>query len=83
MSDFRRETDLLAARDVPADAFWGIHTLRAMKNFPWPSGRYTAAWSMRMAPSNWQTWSKSAAPSRKTRCSWPSAANLLKIANDQ
>ena len=30
----RRETDLLGTRDVPADALWGIHTLRAMENFP-------------------------------------------------
>ena len=30
----RRETDLLGSRDVPADALWGIHTLRAMENFP-------------------------------------------------
>lgn len=34
MTDFRCETDLLGARDVPADALWGIHTLRAMENFP-------------------------------------------------
>jgi aspartate ammonia-lyase len=34
MTDFRRETDLLGPRDVPADALWGIHTLRAMENFP-------------------------------------------------
>ena len=34
MTDFRRETDLLGSRDVPADALWGIHTLRAMENFP-------------------------------------------------
>jgi aspartate ammonia-lyase len=32
--EYRRETDLLGARDVPADALWGIHTLRAMENFP-------------------------------------------------
>lgn len=25
----RREHDLLGDRDVPADAYWGIHTLRA------------------------------------------------------
>ena len=32
--DYRTETDLLGSRDVPADALWGIHTLRAMENFP-------------------------------------------------
>ncbi|MFI2618544.1 aspartate ammonia-lyase [Streptomyces sp. NPDC018584] len=30
----RREHDLLGDRDVPADAYWGIHSLRAMENFP-------------------------------------------------
>ena len=34
MTDFRREIDLLGPRDVPADALWGIHTLRAIENFP-------------------------------------------------
>jgi len=30
----RREHDLLGDRDVPADAYYGVHTLRAMENFP-------------------------------------------------
>ena len=30
----RLERDLLGAREVPADALWGIHTLRAVENFP-------------------------------------------------
>ncbi len=34
MVQFRSETDLLGSREVPADALWGIHTLRAMENFP-------------------------------------------------
>ena len=34
MADYRRETDLLGTRDVPAEALWGVHTLRAMENFP-------------------------------------------------
>ena len=29
----RSEHDLLGYRDVPAEAYWGIHTLRARKNF--------------------------------------------------
>ncbi|MFF2298128.1 aspartate ammonia-lyase [Arthrobacter sp. NPDC058127] len=29
----RVETDLLGVREVPAEAYWGIHTLRAMENF--------------------------------------------------
>ena len=30
----RKEHDLLGERDVPADAYWGIHSLRARENFP-------------------------------------------------
>src|ERR1700722_6207884 len=30
----RREHDLLGGVDVPADAYWGVHTLRAVANFP-------------------------------------------------
>jgi aspartate ammonia-lyase len=32
--NMRREHDLLGYREVPADAYYGIHTLRAVKNFP-------------------------------------------------
>ena len=31
--EFRKEKDYLGERDVPADAYWGIHTLRARENF--------------------------------------------------
>ena len=30
----RREHDLLGERDVPAQAYYGVHTLRAIENFP-------------------------------------------------
>jgi aspartate ammonia-lyase len=30
----RLEHDLLGQREVPVDAYWGIHTLRARENFP-------------------------------------------------
>ena len=30
----RTEHDLLGEREVPADAYWGIHTLRALENYP-------------------------------------------------
>jgi aspartate ammonia-lyase len=43
MHDFRQETDLLGTRDVPADALYGIHTLRAVENFPL-SGRPVHPW---------------------------------------
>lgn len=33
MADTRREHDLLGDREVPATAYWGIHTLRAVENF--------------------------------------------------
>jgi len=29
----RTEEDLLGSREVPADAYWGIHTLRAIENY--------------------------------------------------
>ena len=31
---YRREADLLGEREVPADALYGIHTARALENFP-------------------------------------------------
>ncbi len=34
MSATRHEHDLLGERDIPADAYYGIHTLRAVENFP-------------------------------------------------
>ncbi len=30
----RVEHDLLGERDIPANAYWGVHTLRAIENFP-------------------------------------------------
>lgn len=30
----RHEHDMLGDRDVPAEAYWGVHTLRAVENFP-------------------------------------------------
>ena len=41
MSTTRTETDLIGSRDVPEDAYWGIHTLRAIENYPM-SGRTLA-----------------------------------------
>ncbi|MEZ4599191.1 MAG: aspartate ammonia-lyase [Syntrophotaleaceae bacterium] len=33
MSEYRKEKDLLGEREVPAEALYGIHTLRALENF--------------------------------------------------
>ena len=30
----RRESDSLGTVEVPADAYWGVHTMRALENFP-------------------------------------------------
>lgn len=30
----RLETDALGSREIPCDSLWGIHTLRALENFP-------------------------------------------------
>lgn len=32
--EYRSETDLLGSRELPATSLWGIHTLRALENFP-------------------------------------------------
>jgi len=34
MTSYRKEEDLLGARDLSADDFHGIHTVRALENFP-------------------------------------------------
>lgn len=34
MTDYRIEKDLLGERHVPADALYGIHTVRGLENFP-------------------------------------------------
>jgi aspartate ammonia-lyase len=34
MATTRIEHDLLGDREVPADAYYGVHTLRAVENFP-------------------------------------------------
>jgi aspartate ammonia-lyase len=34
LTTWRREHDLLGDRDVPAEAYYGVHTLRAVENFP-------------------------------------------------
>ena len=34
MSRIRVEEDLLGTREVPADAYYGVHTVRAVENFP-------------------------------------------------
>ena len=34
MSDVRIEKDLLGEREIPAEAYWGVHTLRAIENYP-------------------------------------------------
>ncbi len=33
-ADVRVEHDLLGARTIPAGVYWGIHTARAVENFP-------------------------------------------------
>ena len=32
--EYRTEEDLIGAMEIPADRYWGIHTERAIKNFP-------------------------------------------------
>ncbi|MHB8110544.1 MAG: aspartate ammonia-lyase [Syntrophorhabdaceae bacterium] len=42
MSEFRTEHDMLGEMDVPAGAYFGIHTQRALQNFPVSSFRVPA-----------------------------------------
>ena len=30
----RREHDFLGSKDIPLDAYWGVHSARAVENFP-------------------------------------------------
>ena len=30
----RSERDFLGSKDIPADAYWGVHSARAVENFP-------------------------------------------------
>ena len=39
----RLEKDLLGEREIPLDAYWGVHTLRAVENFPI---MWSANWSL-------------------------------------
>jgi aspartate ammonia-lyase len=39
----RRESDFLGHKDIPADAYWGVHTARAVENFP-ISGQPVGSW---------------------------------------
>jgi aspartate ammonia-lyase len=39
----RRERDFLGEREIPADAYWGVHTARAVENFP-ISGQTVSQW---------------------------------------
>ena len=41
--DHRTEHDLIGSRQIPAEALWGIHTLRAVENFPLSGRRVHAA----------------------------------------
>ncbi|HEY0818439.1 MAG TPA: aspartate ammonia-lyase [Rhizobacter sp.] len=40
----RIEQDFLGPRDIPASAYWGVHTARAVENFP-ISGQTVGGWS--------------------------------------
>jgi len=42
--DARREHDFLGERDIPFDAYWGVHTARAVENFP-ITGQAIGGWS--------------------------------------
>ena len=41
-SNFRVEHDFLGEKQIPADAYWGVHTARAVENFPISGTRISA-----------------------------------------
>ena len=41
-STFRLEHDFLGDKQIPADAYWGVHTARAVENFPISGTRISA-----------------------------------------
>jgi aspartate ammonia-lyase len=43
-TDARREHDFLGEKDIPVDAYWGVHTARAVENFP-ITGQPIGGWS--------------------------------------
>ncbi len=43
-TDTRREHDFLGEMDIPAQAYWGVHTARAVDNFP-ITGQAIGGWS--------------------------------------
>jgi aspartate ammonia-lyase len=45
----RVEQDSLGMREVPADVYWGIHTLRATENFPVSGRKVHPAWIQALA----------------------------------
>lgn len=55
----RIEHDLVGDKGVRSDAYYGVHTVRAVENFT-ITGSTIAGW---------------AAPSSRTPCPWPSARN--------
>lgn len=34
-NDYRIERDILGEKEIPNSAYWGIHTARALDNFPY------------------------------------------------
>ncbi len=49
MSKTRRERDFLGEREIPAEVYWGIQTLRAMENFPISGLRFEPEFIQAMA----------------------------------
>ena len=63
----RLEHDLLGEREIPGAAYWGVHTLRALENFP------ITKRADRSSPSSSRRWPWS---SRRRRAPTPSSAYL-------
>ncbi len=71
LNNIRIEEDLLGTREVPADAYYGVHTLRAIENFYISNSKisdipeFVRGMVMVKKPQPWPT--KSCKPFLKTR----------------
>jgi aspartate ammonia-lyase len=70
----RTEHDFLGEKQIPAAAYWGVHTARAVENFPISGTRISAMPDLiralgfvkkppRAPTSNWARWTPNAPPS--------------------
>ena len=78
----RREHDLLGDRDVPADAYYGVHTLRAVENFP-ITGTPISIYPDLVARAGLRQAGGGAAPTASSACSTRTRADAIVAACEE